>query len=193
MRPVKSLVLYAGSRAVLTLAALVLVGPMASAQPVTQNLTIGFSNLNQGSLQSVPLSAGLTAGIALMLAVAALVMLRRRAGRGGRLFGWALALVAGTTLVGVTGQRPISEAQAIVAPITLINLSVSPAILNVGPFSAGDPLLTVEVTNTTGQSIRITSITLDPGPYSVTTPTTCAVGGILAASAQCTITLEIAS
>ena len=60
--------------------------------------------------------------------------------------------------------------------------------LDVAPFLPS-PTLTVVVNNTTGQSVRITSITLAAGAYAISTPTTCAVSSVLAASATCTITL----
>ncbi len=186
MRLAKSLSYLAKPRVGLALVALFDFAPAAFAQvpPPPQNLTIGFSSLNPAT---VPLSGWLTAGIALMLAAAGLVVLRRRTTHRGRLSGWVMVLAAGTTLALVTGQRVIPEAQAIVGPVTLINLSVSPASLNVAPFAPATPL-TVVVTNTTSQSVQINSIILDPGPYSQTA-STCVVTGLLAPSAQCTITL----
>ncbi|HVN35995.1 MAG TPA: midcut-by-XrtH protein [Casimicrobiaceae bacterium] len=163
----------------------------AIAQPVTQNLTIGFSGAagTQSVAQTVPLSTGLTFALMLALAIAAYVALRKGRAGGGRLFGLMLALAAGTTLAVAVGNRAISDAHALTGPVTLINLSVSPAVLNVAPF-APDALVTVKVTNTTGQTVKLTSIVLDSGgPYTVSTPTDCVVGGALAASAQCTITL----
>ena len=79
----------------LALVALLGFAPATFAQvpPPPQNLTIGFSSLNAAA---VPLSGWLTAGIALMLAAVALVALRRRTTRGGRLAGWVLVLTAGT-------------------------------------------------------------------------------------------------
>jgi hypothetical protein len=162
--------------------------PTAFAQS-TENLIIGFA---QGGLQAVPLSAGLTLAIALMLAVTAFVILRRRAVRGGRLFGWLLALSAGATLAVVGGERAISEAQAIIVSPT-INLSVSPGTLDLLTYwnSNIDPL-TVTVTNTTGQSVRITSVATDnTNLYILSTPTTCVVSAVLAPNAQCTVTLSI--
>jgi len=168
--------------------ALVGVAQTAYAQPAPQNLTIAFNTAITS--QAVPLSAGLTFAIALILALAALVILRRRAARGGRLFAWLLAVVAGAILAVVTGQRAISEAQALVGPVTLIDLSVSPAILNVAAFAPGTPL-TVKVTNTTGQSVQITSIVLASGIYFLSTPTTCVVSEVLPPAGQCTITLDL--
>lgn len=186
MRLAKSLSYLAKPRLGLALVALLGFAPATFAQvpPPPQNLAIGFSSLNAAA---VPLSGWLAAGIALMLAAAGLVVLRRRPMRGGRLAGWVLVLTAGATLALATGQRVISEAEAIVGPVTLLNLSVSPASLNVAPFAPATPL-TVVVTNTTSQSVQINSITLDPGPYSQMA-STCVVTGVLAPSAQCTITL----
>jgi hypothetical protein len=186
MRPARSLSLSPVPRIALAPVALLGIASTAFAQQV-QNLTIGFATLNQAVAQSVPLSSGLTVGIALMLAAFALVVLRRKSARGARLLGWMLAVVAGTMLAFATGQRPISDAQA-VNPVTLINLTTSPATLNVGALFP-NPGVTVVVTNTTGQTVRIDSITLDMGVYGETAPTTCVVAGVLAPGGQCTITL----
>ena len=99
---------------------------------------------------------------------------------------------AGATLVAVCWERTISEAQSTL-PAPTINLSVSPGTLNLLTYwnSNIDPL-TVTVTNTTGQTVRITSVATDNiNLYILSTPTTCTVGTVLAANAQCTVTLTI--
>ena len=128
--------------------------PAALAQ-ATQNLTVSFENF----LPVAPLSDWLTAGIALLLAASAVAVLRRRQGLPGRLFGWLLAVVAGTTLFTAVGQRAMSDANAvIVAPA--ISLVVSPGSLDVLPYAPTSPL-DVVVTNNSGQTARITAIELD--------------------------------
>jgi len=189
MRLVKSPLIRVGLRITLTAVALPGVVPAAFAQS-TENLIIGFA---QGGLQAaVPLSAGLTVAIALMLAVTAFVILRRRAMRSSRLFGWPLALFVGATLAVVGGERAISEAQAFIASPT-INLSVSPGTLDLLTYwnSNTDPLA-VTVTNATSQTVRITSVATDNTDlYILSTPTTCVVNAVLAPNAQCTVTLSI--
>ena len=66
-------------------------------------------------------------------------------------------------------------------------------MLQLGAFweSDIDPL-TVAVTNTTGQSVQITSVMLDNTDlYNFEAPTTCVVNEILPPNGQCTITLGI--
>ncbi|MDE2003466.1 MAG: hypothetical protein KGJ25_08045 [Betaproteobacteria bacterium] len=187
MRPAKSPSSLAKMRAGLALVALLGFAPAVFAQvPPPQNLTIGFSSLNAAA---VPLSGWLPAGIAAMLAAAGLVVLRRRTMHGGRLPGWVLVLVSGTTLALATGQRVISEAEALVGPTVItLNLSVSPASLNVAPFAPA--FLNVVVTNITSQSVRIDSITLGSGTYALAA-STCVVASVMAPGAQCTISLGV--
>ncbi len=153
----------------------------------TQNLTIAFQQQGAGvSAVSLPLSHWLSAGIALLVSLTAFVVLRRRHIHGGRFFGAMVVVIAGATMLGIIGQRPIREAQA-VAPVTIIDLSTSPATLNILPFLPSP--LTAEVVNTSGNSVQITAITLAPGPYGITAPTTCVTSLILAPSAKCSIAL----
>ena len=80
----------------LALAAVALAGVVSTAfAQSTETLTIGFAQTAQVAPVALPLSAGLTAAIVLMLAATAFAILRRRAARGSRLFGWLLALAAG--------------------------------------------------------------------------------------------------
>jgi hypothetical protein len=191
MHIAKSPSIRVDSRVVLATAALAGVIPTAFAQP-TENLIIGFAQSGQVAPLALPLSAGLTVAIALILTVTAFVILRRRASRGSRLFGWLLALSAGATLAVVGGEHAISEAQAVIAA-PAINLSVSPGTLELSAYWNADvDPLTVTVTNTTGQSVQITSVSIDDTDfYDLSTPTTCVVGAVLAPNAQCTVTMSI--
>ncbi len=153
---------------------------------VVQNLTVGLNIIDV----AVPLSEWLTAAIALLLGATAFFALRRKGVRGGRLFGWMLALLAGATLVAVAGKQGISDAQALRA-FPAIKLAVSAGTLDVATYYSTSPL-TVIVTNTTTRSVRINAIALDPGLYRLSTPTTCSVGGNLPPSGTCTITLDAA-
>ena len=75
----------------------------------------------------------------------------------------------------------------------MIDLSVSPGTLNLLAYwnSNIDPL-TVTVTNTSAQSVRITSVTTDNTTlYLLSKGTTCVAGEVLAPNAQCTVTLSI--
>ena len=184
MRMPKSLSIHVGPRLALTAAALLSVTPVFAQS--TENLIVAFS----GGSQAVPLSPWLTVATGIGLAAVAYVILRRRGARGGRLFGWLLALAA-ATLAGV-GERAISKAQAALPP-AVINLSSSPGTLNLLTYwnSNIDPL-TVTVTNTTSQSVRITSVTTDNMTlYILSKGTTCVVGNVLAPNAQCTVMLSI--
>jgi len=189
MTAVKSLNLQEFPRVAFGAALFLVVTSSAWAQ-ATQNLTIGFQPLgNGGSAISVPLSHWATGGIALIIALSALVLLRLGNGRGGRFFGAMVAAIAGATMLGVIGQRTISEAQA--TPVAIINLSISPT-LNVGGLFPNQNVTAV-VDNTTAQSVQITSITLAPGLYSIFGPTTCVTSLVLAPGATCTITLSLSS
>jgi hypothetical protein len=86
--------------------------PAAFAQS-TENLIVTFA---QRTSQAVLLSPWLTVAIALMLAVTAFVVLRRRAVRGGRLFGWLRALSIGATLAVATVERAIPKRRQLSLP-----------------------------------------------------------------------------
>jgi hypothetical protein len=158
----------------------------ASAQAV-QNLTIGFQAAAGGAVTAtaVPLSDWLTASVALLVAVSALLMMRRQRLRGRKLLGALLAVAASATMFGVTGERIISTASA-AAPVVILDLT-SPTV-NVGAL-VPNTFVQVNVVNNTGQGAQITSITLDNGIYLITTPTTCTVGLVLASGATCSIML----
>ncbi|MBP8294649.1 MAG: midcut-by-XrtH protein [Burkholderiales bacterium] len=175
--------------------------PAALAQ-ATQNLTVSFENF----LPVAPLSDWLTAGIALLLAASAVAVLRRRQGLPGRLFGWLLAVVAGTTLFTAVGQRTMSEANAFI-PAPAISLVVSPGSLDVLPYAPTSPL-DVVVTNNSGQTARITAIELDTlifgsaagvqekaviGEYVISPASSCGVGTVLSVGNTCIVTLELIS
>jgi len=166
-------------------AALLAFAANASAQQLVQVLAVDFNVF----VPAAPLSDWLTAGIALLLAATAVVMLRRQSARGQRLFGWMLALVTGATLLPVSGYRLVTDAQAIL-PSATINLVTSPGTIDLGPYYADAPV-TVTVTNTTGKFAHINDITLDSGPYFVVAPTTCAVGLSLPPGGTCTITVDL--
>jgi hypothetical protein len=176
-------------RIVIAVAALLTVAT-ASAQAV-QNLTIGFQAAAGGAVTAtaVPLSDWLTASIALLVAVSALVVMRRQRLRGRKLLSALLAVAASATMFGVTGERIISTASA-VAPVVILDLT-SPTV-NVGAL-VPNAFVQVNVLNNTGQSAQITSITLDNGIYLVSTPTTCTVGVVLAPSTTCSIMLAAQS
>ena len=199
MRKARTFSLIGQRRLALALTAMA-AAPAVLAQQA-QSLTVGFAPV---ATAAVPLSGWLTAAIALLLAVSALVLLPRSRLRGGRLFGWMLALVAGATLFAVTGQQIFSEAKAVL-PLPAINLSVSPGTLDVAPFYPETPL-SVTVTNATNQSVQIKAITLVPpdGPYTLSgapvgltalTPTpptplpTCVVTGVLPPNSACIVVL----
>jgi len=160
----------------------------------TENLIIAFAfaSAQGGSQAAVPLSPALTVAIALLIAATAFILLRRRTVRGRRLFAWLLAFSGAATLAAGGWQHAISEAQAALAPAA-INLSTSPGTLDLLAYwnSNVDPL-SVTVTNTSGQSVRITSVATDnTNLYILSTPTTCVVGNTLAPNAQCIVTLSI--
>ena len=198
MRKARTFSLIGQRRLALALTAMA-AAPAVLAQQA-QNLTVGFAPV---ATAAVPLSGWLTASIALLLAVSALVVLPRSGLRGGRLFGWMLALVAGATLFAVTGQQILSDAKAVV-PLPAINLSVSPGTLDLAPYDSTP--LSVTVTNATNQSVQIKAITLVPpdGPYTLSgapvgltalTPTpptplpTCVVTGVLPPNSACIVVL----
>ena len=183
MTRAKSPAARTGLRTLLATSALLGVVPCALAQQVPQILTVTFET----SLPALPLSDWLTAAMALLLAASALLMLRRQRARGGRLMGWMLAAIAGAGLLAGVGQRMIPDARAL-ALQPVINLTVSPATIDVAQFFPATPL-TVTVNNTSSRPATITAITLAPGLYSTSTPTTCVVNQTLLPSASCTITL----
>ena len=169
---------------------LLAVSPAALAQAAPQILAVEFVNF----MPAAPLSDWLTAGVALLLSASAVVVLRRQTGRAGRLFGWMLAVVAGTTLFTASGQRILSEAFAVPPPPAQISLTTSPGTLDASMYAPSSPL-DVPVTNNSGQTARITAITLSGsilmgnagsvgtkaqiGMYVIAPSSTCGVGTVL--------------
>jgi hypothetical protein len=182
MTAAQSLRLKEFSRVAFGTTLLLVVASPAWAQ-ATQNLTIAFQG---GNATSLPLSNWTSVGIALIVAVTAFIVLRRRNVRGARFFGAMVAVVGGAVMLSGIDQHPISEAQASI-PVTIIDLSTSPAILNVEPFIPFN--LTAQVTNVTSQQVTITSITLAPGPFVIGVPTSCVASLILSPSQSCSIAL----
>jgi hypothetical protein len=172
------------------LAALSLLGLSAAASAQVQNLTISFQPAGGPppptvTAAPVPLSDWLSAAVAVAIALTAFVILRRRK-LHGRFFGWTLALVAAASMFAITDQRLIGEAYA-AGPVAILDLT-SPT-LNVAPF-VPNAAVSVVVTNNTGQSIKITRIDLDSGPYNIMAQT-CFEGLVMAATVTCTVTLEL--
>lgn len=170
---------------------LLISSPWAFAAANVETLSVSFDYLDQ----SVPLSDWLTAGIALSLAVAATIALRRRGAPGGRLLGLLLAVAVGTVLVSATGQRLISEARAgFDGGIELTANPGSPATLDVAPYFLSFPSLAIGVTNLTGRTVVITGIALpqpaipymfDPNPQGPH----CVQGQVLESKGQCIVYL----
>jgi len=164
--------------------------PSAFAAPNVETLSVSFDYLDR----SVPLSDWLTAGIALSLAIAATIALRRRGAPGGRLLGLLLAVAVGAVLVSTTGQRLISEARAgFDGGIDLTVNPGSPATLNVTQYFPA-PSLAVGVTNLTGRTVVITDIALSsptlPYVFAPAPPNPhCVQGQVLESNAQCIIYL----
>jgi hypothetical protein len=168
-------------------AGLLAIAPAAFAQVAPQALIVTFDILSV----PIPLSDGLTAGLALMLAALAFVLLRRQGTRGGRLLSWMLALATGGVLLAATGPRLVSDANA-GADASVINLVASPGLLSLAQYVATSPVV-VTVTNVTGRPTTITGIALSPPTafYTINAgdPGTCTVGLGLAAGAGCTVKL----
>ena len=164
----------------------VFAGPAA-----TQTLAVSFALIPT----AVPLSDWLTAGAALLLAVTAMLALRARGGRGGRLLGTLLAVAIGALIVSTTGQRLISEARAGFEPPPL-NLVSSPDELQVGQFAPQVMnALQIVVTNTTGVPVQIATIALNPNgaPFHFDTPgpNACFTGEVLAPGGVCIVFLAL--
>jgi hypothetical protein len=161
---------------------LALIGATSStgvlAQTVTQTLTVGFSGA-----APIPIGGWTTVAMAVLLALVGAVLLRRRSPAGA--WFWSAALLGAGVLLAL---QSIRSAEALI-PITPLNLTSSPAAVQfVFP---GAPIQTeVLVTNGTGGTTTILSITLGSGPYSLFgLPNPCTVGLILAPGASCTIGL----
>ena len=124
----------------------------AFAQTVTQSLILTFP-----SAAPLPIGGWTLAAIAALLAAAGGVLLGRRS-RAGTWFWGAAALATGALLA----LPSIRSAEATIS-ITPLNLITSPAQVSF-TFPGAPPSTTVQVTNDTGATTHITSITLTPAP-----------------------------
>ena len=174
--------LSAAQRSVALRASLALAGAGittgAFAQTVTQSLTINFSGGTP-----VPIGGWAAIGIALLVAAAAGLVLRRSS--SSRAWIW-FAVLVGTA--GLFALQPIRGVQAAI-PTTPLDLVSSPATV-VFTFPGAPVETNVLVTNKTGSPTTILAITLASGPYdtfSIGTP--CTVGMVLPANGTCNIGL----
>ncbi len=152
----------------------------ALAQTVTQTLSVGFSGA-----APIPVGTWTTMAIAILLAVVAAVLLRRRSPTGA--WSWSAALLGTGALLAL---QSIRSAEAVIT-ITPLNLTTSPAVVQF--MFPGAPFETeVLVTNATGGTTKIMSISLGSGPYimfGLANP--CSVGLALAPGKTCTIGLMV--
>ena len=139
---------------------------------------------------AVPLSEGTTLAIGVALAFSALLMLRRRARTGLRLWLWMLA-------VGLLAPalQPLGDAGAAPPPPLPLVLGTSPAQLTIVNTTGSPNPTYVQVSNPHRLPVTIYAITLTPGTnpppsYAISPPgTTCAVGMKLLEGGTCTIEL----
>jgi hypothetical protein len=151
----------------------------ALAQTITQTLTLGFTGTS-----SVPIGGWTVVAIAVLLAVMGGVFVARRS-RTGAWF-WAVALVGTGALLAL---QPMRSAAALI-PTVPLNLVSSPASVQFVFPGAPDPV-NVLVTNTSGATATIQSITLSTGPLGMSVATNpCIVGMVLAPGATCNIGLS---
>lgn len=151
----------------------------ALAQTITQTLTISFTGP-----APIPIGGWTAVVIAVLLAITGGVLLGRRSRTGGWV--WCAALLGTGALLAL---QPIRSAEAII-PVTPLNLISSPASVQFVFPGAPDPT-EVLVTNATGGTTTILSISLTPGPFGMTSSSNpCTVGLVLTAGATCTIGLS---
>jgi hypothetical protein len=151
----------------------------ALAQSVTQTLTLTFP-----AAAPVPVGGWTAVAIAALLAVVGGVLLRRRSATGA--WFWSAALLGTSALLAL---QPIRSAEALI-PTTPLTLITSPASVQFVFPGAPDPV-NVLVTNGTGGTTTILSITLSPGPLGMAgSLNPCTVGLVLAVGATCTIGLS---
>ena len=139
---------------------------------------------------AVPLSDDTTLAIGIVLAFSALLMLRRRARTGPRLWLWML-------VVGLLAPalEPVGDAGAVPPPPVPLELGTSPAQLTIVNTTGSPNPYYVQVSNPHRLPVTIFAITLMPGTnpppsYAIWPPgTTCAVGMKLLAGGTCTIEL----
>ncbi|HEX5783608.1 MAG TPA: hypothetical protein VFY35_02665, partial [Burkholderiaceae bacterium] len=132
-------------------AALLSAGSDAWAQAACPGVCVGFST----GVQGVPFTPAGLALMAMALAIAAAVVLRKR--QGGV---WALVL-AMLTAVGAAGFHA-QDAMAL-PPALVINGATNPANLTLNGLSAAPTYTPVNVQNQLGTPITITNITVAPG------------------------------
>ena len=151
----------------------------ALAQTVTQTLTLTFP-----AAVPVPVGGWTAVAVAVLLAAVGGVFLRRRSATGAWL--WSVALLGTGVLLTL---QPMHSAEA-VTPTVPLNLITSPASVQFVFPGAPDPV-NVLVTNTSGGTATILSITLSAGPLGMTgSANPCTVGQVLAVGATCTIGLS---
>lgn len=138
--------------------------------------------------RSVPLDSWSTVGAALLIAIAAYLWARRRATNFSRLPAWIAVVAAAIGMTMMASKLDlIGAAQAV--SVNQVTLTTSPAVIQVG---TGFALL--EVTNGTGGTVTIASVTLQnpaQGQHIVEAKgTNCKAGLALAASAICYIAVD---
>src|SRR5664279_1339137 len=151
----------------------------ALAQTVTQTLTLTFA-----AVTPVPVGGWTVVAIAVLLAAVGGMLIRRRSARGAWL--WCAALLGTGALLAL---QPMRSAEAAI-PTVPLNLITSPASVQFVFPGAPDPV-NVLVTNTSGGTTTILSITLSAGPLGMAgSINPCTVGLVLAVGATCTIGLS---
>lgn len=152
---------------------------LAQLQPEIEIDFLSFVN------RPVPLSPMVSVLIALVLAAAGVMVLRRSA-RSGRVFGWLLlGLAAAATGPAIYRVPVISEASAFVPPLQLVNSPATLLISSVGTYTAQ---------NASGRPITLTQVTLNnPGLFFITIGTTCVPGLVLQPLALCDVVVDVNS
>jgi hypothetical protein len=151
----------------------------ALAQTVTQSLTVNFSDGTP-----VPIGGWAAIGIALLVAAAAGLVLRRSS--SSRAWMWVTALF-GTA--GVFALQPIHDVHAGI-PMTSLDLVTNPAVV-VFTFPGAPGAIDVQVANKSGAPTTILAIALASGPYhtiqAIVAP--CIVGMVLPRNGICNVKL----
>ncbi len=158
--------------------ALISIADAAFAQPQPQ-IEIDFARTLAAQ---VPLSPMLSGLIALALAAAAILVLRRN-GQVGRFFGWLLlGFAAAATWSTIDKASIVSDAVAFVPTLQLTN---SPATLTI----PGDGTYTAQ--NTSGATISLTQVKLNnAGLFIIVAGTTCTVGLVMQPQATCVVVVN---
>ena len=147
----------------------------ALAQPQPEIEIDFLATLNR----AVPLSPMVSVLIAVALAAAGVVVLRRSA-RSRRLFGWLLlGLSAAASWPAIYRAPVISEASAVIPAIQLVSSPTTLLISSGGTYTAQ---------NASGQPITLTQVKLNnPGLFFITIGSTCIPGLVLQPLATCDI------